>query len=71
MTIQNSSTDTTANAAGIPTTYAEDNKDMVIEDITDIEKPTVTLFSNKLLLPKIRLRVVVAIQGEEMIMSSL
>jgi hypothetical protein len=38
MTIQNSSTDTTANAAGIPTTYAEDNKDMVIEDITDIEK---------------------------------
>ena len=39
MTIQNSDTDTTANTAGIPTANAaQDNKDMVIEDITDIEK---------------------------------
>ena len=39
MTIQNTYTDTTANAAGIPTaTASQDNKDMFIGDNTDIEK---------------------------------
>ena len=39
MTIHNSSPDTTANAAGIPAaTVVEANKDVCIEDITDIEK---------------------------------
>jgi hypothetical protein len=38
MTIQNTYTDTTANAAGIPTATDVDSKDMFIGDTTDIEK---------------------------------
>jgi len=40
MTIQNSYTDTTANAVSIPTATAVDSKDIFIEDNTDIKDNT-------------------------------
>ena len=40
MTIQNSYTDTTTNAAGIPIATAVDSKDIFIEDNTDIKDNT-------------------------------